>query len=181
MKIWSENQCYQQYENCTRYLPTFIQLFHSISFECTSHALFQRAKDGHALAVSAFPLVSFLLYGDDHLNLPLLRYPSRTLGYVTPTNAKQLLCWRLWTFQVGFNHNLPSSQPPPQLGRFQLQWWYFPPPNVPLVGPILWDWLSPQIFEILSLSAKDVLIAEKYTILVLRTWQYYIFYHGDAR
>ena len=37
-----------------------------------------------------------------------------------------------------------SSQPAVfwQQGRLRLQWWYFPPPNVPPPCPMLWKWLD---------------------------------------
>ena len=55
----------------------------------------------------------------------------------THKSAKQLLCSRLWPFQVGFNRNMQHSVFW-QRQRLRLQWWFFHHPNAHPVCAMVW-------------------------------------------
>ena len=103
--------------------------------------------------ISAFSPVS-LFVGDRHPHLPIFRCPSRTPA-----------------FRFGFLHSLKPSQFSIfwQLGKLRLQQWYFPPPNIPRVCPMMW-WLLGLKDLWNALSAKHVSpIAEQDNILIFDT------------
>jgi len=127
--------------------PNWVNLFRGIIFQGTWHGLYvsREAKERNAPVVDALTPVFLFVYGMITLICQsFATLPEHQATWHTRINKKFHLDSRLWAFQVGFHHNPQPSQLSVfwQQGRLQLQWWYFPPPNVSRVCSVVLMWLG---------------------------------------